>query len=208
MGEVLQFSLLTQPLNTCSDTSERLKAANCALVQVPPSQTHVFQPADQYIIKSIKDQARKVWDEWLSELFQENAITDAVKEMTATSHPLLRKRKVDMVLTAVQSPSQSAIVESWAVCGILRVMYGHVGRHPVLYDVYEEAALLEIDANATLPPLDDEDELQGVQTTVPVATKGAAKRGRPRKEVVAPPPKAKPATMLSSWIMPKKDTGK
>jgi hypothetical protein len=32
------------------DTADQLRTLNCSVVQVPPCQTHVFQPADQYVI--------------------------------------------------------------------------------------------------------------------------------------------------------------
>jgi hypothetical protein len=104
------------PQHALNDTKDELLRHNCGVVQVPPAQTHVFQPADQYIIKAIKEKSRSAWDEWLAVLFQDKTVDDAVKAMTATSHPLLRERKVRMIIDGVDAVSKKCVVDSWAVC--------------------------------------------------------------------------------------------
>ena len=55
--------------------------------------THVFQPADQFIIASIKALTQVAWDNWVEDLFARNSNGQGIAEVMVSHMPTVRKRK-------------------------------------------------------------------------------------------------------------------
>ena len=191
------------------------------MVQVPPAQTYCFQPADQFIIRTVKHQARVKFDTSLAELFRDNEVADAVKLMTSTSAPILRARKVRFIVESAVNLSYAVIYESWWVTGIMRERWKHQHHREVLYDAYKDLAKLEeYDEQTTdVVAVNGEHEkaldAQVEQDTPPTGAalapirppaknpdarrKGRPPKPKPGKTAPAPPSQGP----LAAWLKPK-----
>lgn len=63
------------------------------VVVIPKNMTHVFQPADQFVIASIKALTQVAWDNWVEEVFSRNSNDTAIAQLTISNLPTVRKRK-------------------------------------------------------------------------------------------------------------------
>ena len=115
--------------------------AGITVVEVPKKQTHIFQPADQYVIAGLKAKAAKAWDDFVESLFAANSLNTAVAELTISSKPILRKRMYSFLARAVDELGTAAVVSSWAVTGISRAMWGDVPvKEPVIDTIVTRTA--------------------------------------------------------------------
>ena len=174
---------------TQHNTTEELFANNNIVsVPIPKAQTHIFQPADQYIICGLRKKAKCAFDDWVANLFADNSISDAVKQLISTSTPKLRHLKATFLCAAVDSLSSACIVKSWDVTGIRRAACGIEPPQDtlVLFDAYLQGTAnvpFEVDAATEAAPGVDSPTAQLEE--VPQA---AVKRGRHKfteEEIVA-----------------------
>ena len=77
------------------NTSDECKALaalhNIKFVGVPPKMTHVFQPADQFVICNLKKYVVNSWNDFVQALFRELSLDDAVKTMHSTALDRIRR---------------------------------------------------------------------------------------------------------------------
>ena len=73
---------------------------------IPKKMTHIFQPADSFIIANIKRWTKCAWRGYLQQVFRDNTIAEAVKDTIVKSLPVLRARKFSFIKAgAVQTAS-------------------------------------------------------------------------------------------------------
>jgi hypothetical protein len=169
-------------------------------VAIPKKQTHIWQPADQWIIACFKKYLKSCWKGYLQEVFRNNELPEAVKEVLVSSLPVLRARKYAFVVEALSKLKVEDLYSSWETTGILRELFDIPVREGkvVVYDTFANAT-----GDFEVPPTDDEDEeiepiavrtLNTVDFMLVETPPEAPRRGRPKK--VAPPPKVAPASVL------------
>ena len=103
-----------------------LLAAGVKIVQVPYKQTHVFQPADQWIIAMLRSLLFQGWSDWVEAIFAQNDVIHAVKLLVVNSAPAIRKKKFELFSAALRKVSANCVVDSWERTGILRELFGKV----------------------------------------------------------------------------------
>ncbi len=145
------------------------------IVKIPPKQTHVFQPADQYVIACLKGRAKKLFSAWIATQFRDCDLETAIAEVNTTSVPVTRKRKVHFICQAAEELGKASVVKSWEKTGIPRALW-QTPSAEVLYDLYVQAKEL-------LGPVqlhDEEPASEPDTPAAPVQEKVGAKRGRPK----------------------------
>ena len=75
----------------------KLEDNGIRVVIIPKNMTHVFQPADQYVIACLKAYTQSAWDNYVEELFAQHGNDEAVAELMVSHIPTLRKRKYALV---------------------------------------------------------------------------------------------------------------
>ena len=94
------------------------------IVPVPFKQTHVFQPADQWIIAMLRSLLLQGWSDWVEEVFANNDVQHAVSVIITNSAPQIRKKKFELFSAALRKVSSNCVVDSWERTGILRELFG------------------------------------------------------------------------------------
>jgi hypothetical protein len=141
------------------------EAANVEVVLIPKKQTHVFQPADMFVISCIKAATDAQWSKWVETVFEQHDVDEAVDIVASTGNGQVKKqKKYEFIAAALKTVSKTdAVVASWEASGVRRAMgipprTDAAGRQKtvVLYDAYVELAQLcgdeEIEEN-TVPPV-------------------------------------------------------
>ena len=174
-------------------------------VAIPKKQTHIWQPADQWIIACFKKYLRACWKGYLKQVFKNNDLNEAVKNVLVTSLPVLRARKYSFVVEALSKMQPDTLFASWERTGILRELFDIPVRDGkvVVYDTFADAT-----DEVELPVTDDEDEdVDAIVVQIPLTNvnfvlveaeqpaPAAPTRGRPKK--VAPPPKVAAVSVLA-----------
>lgn len=130
-----------------------MKEHNIIVVGIPPKMTHVFQPADQFIICNLKAYVQSAWFSYVQSIFRtESTYTDAVRTMYTTSAPVVKVRKYEFFREALAkfSLDRATVLASWAKTSILETCFGVVilhqaGKHkgeriiPVIQEMREAA---------------------------------------------------------------------
>ena len=169
---------------------------------IPKKMTHIFQPADSFIIANIKRWTKCAWRGYLQQVFRDNTIAEAVKDTIVKSLPVLRARKFSFIKAALDRCGSDCVTASWEHVGILRELFGHqlrIGKE-VVYDTYIDADVVVI------PQTDDESDVEPIEMPIELHTVDfvlvqqpaepqAPRRGRPKK-LVAPPPKPSGPSIL------------
>ena len=93
--------------------SSELDAALIHRVQLPPNQTHVWQPADQECIAVLRRKVDKKWDDSLEEMWATLDIDDAVKAACTTSTTAWKRRLLYFFGAAAHELAPSVILRSW-----------------------------------------------------------------------------------------------
>ncbi len=132
---------------------------------IPPSMTHVYQPADQTIIATLKKKARASYAKWLEDVVRQYEPTEAALILAGKKTPPADPRtggapnwaklpfkkhvKYLCLSEAVNAISRETVLVSWAMTGILRAIWGttvcHESAHrrgqpvEVLFDQYVAA---------------------------------------------------------------------
>jgi hypothetical protein len=180
------------------ETRALLAQHHCAVVQIPPKTTHVFQPADQFIIANIKRKAVAAYNDWLTEIFRNQSLSEAARVATATSIPVLRKLKVSFLVRALSTGDwpvvQQDIVLSWRKTCLLRELFGeHLGMDTP-YDQAVYVANIEADAAADLAAFDEpnssEDESESDDAAPEEAAQEESAAAQEEAAAEAPEPQA------------------
>jgi hypothetical protein len=144
-----------------------LAAAKCRIVLIPPAMTHVFQPADQLIIPTVRENIVKHSERYLECMMLKMGYSDAVKKMFACSTAALRARKYIFLAKAIRDLPERIIVRSWMNAGIYQFGLGLRMDEPSLYARMREMrnnnepATIDLDdeaINLDAPVSDDEEE--------------------------------------------------
>ena len=124
---------------------ELLKKHNIRIVLVPKKCTHVFQPADQFVISGLKQLARKKWyaiiTSSLAEGIREKRDVDTLTdEILQNRTKYRRKNKVQCLVEAALEISKEQVRKSWFASGVMRAAFGLTDpKTPVVYDSYKES---------------------------------------------------------------------
>ena len=113
---------------------------NIFVVRVPVKQTHIFQPADQFVIAVLKAMILRAWYEYVALVMANYATDDALKMMYTKNTTHLKKIKYELVSKAIEQVSTQAIRASWEVTGILRESFGIPTERHVSFDDYSAAS--------------------------------------------------------------------
>ena len=146
-------------------------------VLVPAKCTHVFQPADMYIISNLKQAASAAWSRWVEDQFAvlplEQAAAGAENVGNATMKKVMKYR---FLSEAIDGLAAATVVRSWQVTGICRALGMEAGTG-IIFDQY--VAVLETlgddDVQEIQPPIE---QTILVTAAVPIAEKRGT--GRPK----------------------------
>jgi len=135
-------------------------------VLMPKKMTHVFQPADQYIIAAIKAKAEAKFKEFSALVIKSaSCVEEAVKLLAGSCLPMIRTQKVTMLMKAVDELNESdhhCVLASWARTGIVRALFpdNEVDKDVrITYDAIKETASLDVEhLLVDAPDFDDEAE--------------------------------------------------
>ena len=133
-----------------SDVSA-LATANISVVDIPKSQTHVFQPADQFIIACIKQKVNLAWDKFVEKTFADNETAAAIAELMVTSRKVVRRRMYSFLADAVDQLTVNCIVASWEVTGIPRAMWSDMPVRQILVDAVMERVMGDCECGNRTP---------------------------------------------------------
>eukprot|EP01012_Entosiphon_sulcatum_P010238 TRINITY_DN15943_c0_g1_i2.p1 TRINITY_DN15943_c0_g1~~TRINITY_DN15943_c0_g1_i2.p1 ORF type:complete len:141 (-),score=19.75 TRINITY_DN15943_c0_g1_i2:448-870(-) len=88
--------------------------------------THVFQPADQFVIAGLKALVSVAWDTYVEKTFQELECEEAVAEIICDNKPKIREQMFTFLADALGRLPDSAVLRSWDATGICRAVWGDV----------------------------------------------------------------------------------
>ena len=147
-------------------------------MHLPAAQTHVFQPADMYIISNIKNEAAKYYNSIVVELFTRHEVSDAVQGITASSVTWNRERCAKALVHAFDELGRDSVLKSWNVTGIVGALFNEV--HETQFDIYKEilAASGDVECDVVPVPLAEIDQADQPQDARPPEDQ-SRKRGRP-----------------------------
>eukprot|EP00759_Apiculatamorpha_spiralis_P048728 PhF_6_TR44116/c1_g2_i4/m.67323 len=161
---------------------ETLSNAGVCCVAVPKKQTHIFQPADQFIIAGIKAGTTAAWNKWVQQLFTANDVEEAVKHLQISTLSSLRSQKFSFLGQAIDKISLEQVTRSWQITGILKALFdeGEDGDYinSAQYEgvpSIEEVQPIMLDHKSMMPILD---EIQPAEAPADVQEK---KIGRPKR---------------------------
>lgn len=97
------------------------------IIKIPAKTTHIFQPADQYIIPTLKKKIKKAYQASFEDYFAQNEISDAVKKACSNSVPNQRVRLLNSIHVALSTMSAEVVNKSWLKTGIVPQTEGVVG---------------------------------------------------------------------------------
>jgi len=116
--------------------AELLKKHNIYLVQVPDKMTHCFQPADQFIIKTIKEKMTQSFLRYIRVVVAAYGVNKAVCEIYTNCCTHLRKVKYELLRQAISNTPSSVIVKSWEESGILRESFKIATTRDLPFDIF------------------------------------------------------------------------
>jgi transposase-like protein len=93
--------------------------------QIPRGTTHYYQPADQFIIPTLKTYVHHAWEGWLKAVVTRFSPESLVTIMYCGSAKLVREKKYEFMAVAIDliSEKPGAIVHSWEICGISKALF-------------------------------------------------------------------------------------
>ena len=113
---------------------------NIIIISVPEGLTHIYQPADQYVIACLKSKAQSMWNEFVSDIFSSHEPDSAIAKVFTSQH-IARQRKYSFLAKAIDDLSESSILASWDATGIRREMWGYEPRRRPLIDDLKQKAV-------------------------------------------------------------------
>ena len=123
----------------------KAKANRIDFLAIPPKMTHIYQPADQFVIVDLRQKVTLAWHAWVEALFAKHSADAAVARLCAKSLPVIRKRMYSMLGDAVNALGSAPIVASWEATGIMKHAYGQEGCRAIAAEAVADAADLEIE---------------------------------------------------------------
>ena len=120
-----------------SGTDEILLGSSCYVVRIPKKMTHVFQPADQFVISGLKQRAIQLYNDDVSRIFARSDLNSAISNVICTSRTLCREKKVSYIVQAMQELPQAQIMASWEITEIPVVLFGSKKNRPSRLDAYK-----------------------------------------------------------------------
>jgi hypothetical protein len=169
------------------ETQAELAKIHCDVVQIPPKTTHVFQPADQFIIANVKAVANNKFLEMYTAAYATQSAKAAFQHMNITKLPWLRERKVHCLMAALGDPGdavpvvQEDIKRSWEVTCIPFEMFGDTMPLPARAPLLAYRRIRELEAK--FRPASSDDEAAAAEA--PAAEAPAADEGVPQPVVEA-----------------------
>jgi hypothetical protein len=173
----------------------KLADHNCAVVKVPEKTTHVFQPADQYVIANFKKAVEEGYGRWIESVIAPKGPKAGCADIVATLNSVPKKRrvKVGLMVELLGNSRHPAVdigvLASWRKTCILREMFGTPpsasDKSTPFDDCVELAAKLEEVAAALGEDNDSGDDEDGAALPAPepeaAAQAEAAEPPQPRK---------------------------
>lgn len=123
----------------------KARDAGVDFLKIPKKMTHIYQPADQYIIADLKRKVTVSWQGWVESLFASRDPDSAVAAMCTTSIPVLKRRMYTYLADAVAALGTDPVLSSWKVTGILKYAYGEDPEHMANAEQIADAVGLDID---------------------------------------------------------------
>jgi hypothetical protein len=106
------------------------------MVRVPDKMTHCFQPADQFVIKNLKEKMNLAFNSYIRLVRANYENNEAVQQIYANSAPQLRKVKYELLRQAIDNTPTAVILKSWEETGILRESFGIPTARNIPYDAF------------------------------------------------------------------------
>ena len=162
----------------------------CIFIKIPAKMTHIFQPADQYVIVCLKMAANKAYYRWIEDTVKQYDVHTAAAILNGAKPPVdanggkpnwtkaayRRSVKYKCLAGAIDALSVASIVKSWARTGITLALTGEQPmetlkdgseRHvPIVFQEYERIFAEEEDLDA-LAVLGEDDEAPPVPHVAP-----------------------------------------
>eukprot|EP01063_Lacrimia_lanifica_P041395 TRINITY_DN9645_c0_g1_i7.p4 TRINITY_DN9645_c0_g1~~TRINITY_DN9645_c0_g1_i7.p4 ORF type:complete len:234 (-),score=81.19 TRINITY_DN9645_c0_g1_i7:516-1217(-) len=135
------------------DIATKLAAANVTMLFIPRSCTHVFQPADSFVIAAFKKYVAVAWDSRLQSCFARLDVADAVEATTKMTAAARRLMLYECMAEGLANVKPNTLEASWAKSGAMRAMFGEVPLHSPYYDQYVVEAQA---ADAAVVAIDDD----------------------------------------------------
>jgi hypothetical protein len=107
LGEDAKAALIIDAAPQHAGIEQLAADNNIVLIQVPKKQTHVFQPADQFVIANIRKRIKSERNNWIEDLVRNcGAQTKEAAEALLCKAHVLRDRKAKFLLNATASASR------------------------------------------------------------------------------------------------------
>ena len=138
------------------------------VVHVPGKMTHIFQPADQFVITNLRKHSEAAYGRFIEDVAAKYDQPTAARIIAGDDPPpaanggkpdwtkagFQRAKKYEFLAAAIDNLSESTILKSWERTGIVRALLGVGG--DVLFDKYvplaaEDVVLDEIGLNLKPP---------------------------------------------------------
>lgn len=154
----------------------QLVEKNIFIRRIPEEQTHVYQPADAYIISVFKTAINKAFSDYITLVVANLPADEATKTIWTGNVAQLRKVKYALVCRAVNNYTSRSILASWEVTGILRECFGLPSARPVNIDEWrrragglvevievDEVVVIDSEADSDDSSDDEEGDLEGIE---------------------------------------------
>jgi hypothetical protein len=119
---------------------KRCEEENVFLVAVPPLMTHCFQPADQYVIKTIKEKINCAFARYVMLVRAQSTTDETMFQMYTRCTTHLRKLKYELLRQSVDQTSPEVVRKSWEATGILRESFDVPTNRVLPYDTFRSQA--------------------------------------------------------------------
>ena len=89
-----------------------------------PGLTHAFQPADQFVISTLKALVHTGWNKYVEALFAQHDVEGAVGIMYSSCATVVKKQKYRLFAEALDVISRDVVYASWEMSGIMKYAFG------------------------------------------------------------------------------------
>ena len=144
-----------------------------AIVGVPPGLTHAFQPADQFVISTLKALVHTGWNKYVEALFAQHDVEGAVGIMYSSCATVVKKQKYRLFAEALDVISRDVVYASWEMSGIMKYAFGapNPRQLPIIDQMIEKAQMAN---EITLIETDGDEDQEADQEENKVLDKFAA----------------------------------
>ena len=115
------------------DALQLLKEHNIEVVKVPPKCTHLYQPADQFIIAALKAIVMRAHDDYVEHMYATHGPGKTVEVLASTALKSARANYYEylgIAIEALNAEDNHTVENSWAICGLLKALFTEVPRAP------------------------------------------------------------------------------